>query len=77
MVILFSGNFGYLCLTMRKKFGDWLLDIAKYMATAILLTSVFDDIRESWISYVTVSISILLSLIVGLILTKDEKKEDK
>ena len=39
---------------MKKKFGDWLLDIAKYMATAILLTSVFDDIRESWISYVTV-----------------------
>ena len=39
---------------MKKKFGDRLLDIAKYMATAILLTSVFDDIRESWISYVTV-----------------------
>ncbi len=39
MIILFSGNFGYLCLAMRKKFGDWLLDIAKYMATAILLTS--------------------------------------
>ena len=51
---------------MRKKFGDWLLDIAKYMATAILLTSIFDEIRESWISYVSVSIAIILSLIVGL-----------
>ena len=47
------------------------------MATAILLTSIFDEIRESWISYVSVSIAIILSLIVGLILTKDTKKEDK
>ncbi len=69
--------FCYLCHAMRKKFGDWLLDIAKYMATAILLTSVFDEIRESWISYVSVSIAIILSLIVGLILTKDAKREDK
>lgn len=47
---------------MRKKFGDWLLDIAKYMATAILLTSVFDEIRESWISYVSVSIAIIFRI---------------
>ena len=32
---------------MRKKFGDWLLDIAKYMATAILLTSIFSDVVGS------------------------------
>ena len=76
-MILYSSYFPYLCLVMRKNFGDWLLDIAKYMATAILLTSVFDEIRESWISYVSVSIAIILSLIVGLILTKDTKKEDK
>ena len=44
------------------------------MATAILLTSIFDEIRESWISYVSVSIAIILSLIVGLILTKDTKR---
>ena len=56
MVILFSGNFGYLCLAMRKKFGDWLLDIAKYMATAILLTSIFSDMQNIW-TYVIVAIS--------------------
>ena len=39
-MILYSSYFSYLCLVMRKKFGDWLLDIAKYMATAILLTSI-------------------------------------
>lgn len=76
-MILYSSYFSYLCLVMRKKFGDWLLDIAKYMATAILLTSIFDEIRESWISYVSVSIAIILSLIVGLILTKDTEREDK
>ena len=70
-------TFPYICHAMRRKFGDWLLDIAKYMATAILLTSIFDDIRQSWVGYVAVSVSILLSLIIGLILTKDAEKEGK
>lgn len=75
MIVLFSGNFGYLCLVMREKFGDWLLDIAKYMATAILLTSIFSDMQNVW-TYVIVAITVVATLLLGLWLTKD-KTSDK
>ena len=74
MVILFSGNFGYLCLAMRKKFGDWLLDIAKYMATAILLTSIFSDMQNIW-TYIIVAITVVATLLLGLWLTRDKTNE--
>ena len=71
---MFSGNFGYLCLAMRKKFGDWLLDIAKYMATAILLTSIFSDMQNIW-TYVIVAITVVATLLMGLWLTRDKTNE--
>ena len=36
---------------MRKELGKWLMDIAKYMTTAILLSSIFNGIEE-WAWYV-------------------------
>ena len=71
---MFSGNFGYLCLAMRKKFGDWLLDIAKYMATAILLTSILSDMQNIW-TYVIVAITVVATLLLGLWLTRDKTNE--
>ncbi len=71
---MFSGNFGYLCLAMRKKFGDWLLDIAKYMATAILLTSIFSDMQNIW-TYIIVAITVVATLLLGLWLTRDKTNE--
>ena len=40
---------------MRKELGKWLLDIAKYLVTAVLLASVFGDIEDKWIVYVVAS----------------------
>ena len=51
------------------------MDIAKYMATALLLSSVFNDIKESWVIYLVVSIAIVLTLLTGLLLVKDKKEE--
>ena len=66
--------FCYLCIVMRKKFGDWLLDIAKYMATAILLTSIFSDMQNIW-TYVIVAITVVATLLLGLWLTRDKTNE--
>lgn len=60
---------------MKKEFGKWLMDIAKYLTTAVLLSSVFNDIKESWIIYVVVSIAIVLTLLAGLWLVREEKKK--
>ncbi len=60
---------------MKKEFGKWLMDIAKYLTTAVLLSSVFNDIEESWIIYFVVSIAIVLTLLAGLWLVREEKKK--
>ena len=60
---------------VRQEFGKWLMDIAKYMATALLLSSVFNDIKESWVIYLVVSVAIVLTLLTGLLLVKDKKEE--
>lgn len=59
----------------RKEFGKWLMDIAKYLTTAVLLSSVFNDIKESWVIYLVVSVAIVLTLLTGLLLVKDKKEE--
>ena len=36
---------------MRKELGKWLMDIAKYITTAVILTSIFGDVEQKWIIY--------------------------
>lgn len=60
---------------MKKEFGKWLMDIAKYLTTAVLLSSVFNDIKESWVIYSVVSVAIVLTLLAGLWLVREEKKK--
>lgn len=62
---------------MRKELGKWFLDIAKYMTTAVLLTSLFNGVNEwAWYMYGLVVLAVLVTLMTGLTLLKD-KKEDK
>ena len=58
---------------MRKELGKWLMDIAKYMTTALLLSSVFGEM-DSPLSVGLVILSALLTLLIGLSLVGDKKK---
>ena len=60
--------------SMRKELGKWLMDIAKYIATAVILTSIFGDIEERWIIYLGGVISVLATLGWGLYLVKEPSK---
>lgn len=62
---------------MKKELGKWLMDIAKYIATAVILTSVFGEISEQWVIYVGGLAAVVLTLAVGLWLIKDKKKGEK
>ena len=62
---------------MRKEFGKWLMDIAKYITTAVILTSIFGEIDQKWIIYVGGIMSILLTLGIGLWLVRDKKEKGK
>lgn len=59
---------------MRKELGKWLMDIGKYMVTALLLSSVFADMSSIWV-LVFVLTGAVLTLFGGLWLLQD-KKED-
>lgn len=48
---------------MRKEFGKWLMDIAKYITTAVILSSVFGQVTEPWIIYVGGAITVLVTLL--------------
>ena len=61
---------------LKEKLGDWLLDIAKYLMTAVALTSIFDGLGAPMTSIVALFISILLmALAVILFQTSNNNKE--
>ena len=59
---------------MKKELGKWLMDIAKYITTAVVLTSIFGDVQERWIIYVGGSLAVIVTLLAGLGLVKEKKK---
>lgn len=60
---------------MRKEFGKWLLDIAKYLVTVLLLSSLFADMDRTYM-YVGVSALVIFIFIVGLYLVDDNDDKD-
>jgi hypothetical protein len=44
-------------LQQKKEFGKWLMDIAKYMVTALLLSTIFADMAEPIILWIVVIFS--------------------
>ena len=59
---------------MKKELGKWLMDIAKYMMTALLLSSVFSDMNNILVIS-SVIIAVILTLFVGLLLVRNKKDE--
>ena len=60
---------------MGKIIGTWLMDVAKYIATAIILGAVFKGEEESgWFYWLSISV---LAVIIssGLILLKNSEKK--
>lgn len=56
---------------MRKEFGKWLMDIAKYITTAVVLSSVFGEV-ETWVVYLIGGLSVVVTLVWGLYLVNEK-----
>lgn len=54
-----------------------MMDIAKYIATAVILTTVFNDVGESWVVYVLGSVAVVASLGIGLWLIREPHNKKK
>jgi ABC-type proline/glycine betaine transport system permease subunit len=62
---------------MRKKFGKWLMDIAKYVVTAGFIVSFFEGIYEEKLVYMVCGTVAVIALAVGLYLQKESLKLKK
>ena len=62
----------------KEKFGDLLLDTAKYLITAVILSTFFKGIEEwAWYTYV-IAIAVVIAIIwSGLSLFEEDKDKRK
>ena len=58
---------------MKAELGKWLMDIAKYLATALLLSSTFVDMNSPLV-VVSVIIATVSTLVLGLLLVNQKQK---
>ncbi len=62
---------------MKHELGKWLMDVAKYMVTAMLLSTVFTDLDSPIILWF-VFVASLITLLMGLYLVgKDNNVKNK
>jgi hypothetical protein len=62
---------------MKKEFGKWLMDIAKYIITAVILSSVFGKSDNESVVYIGGGILSIVIVFWGLYLQKDSKNTSK
>lgn len=62
---------------MKKELGRLLLDIAKYIITAIILARIFGEFDNDFELYFCASVTIIVLALIGLWLTEDDKKTKK
>jgi len=62
---------------MKRIFAAWLMDIAKYVVTVLVLSTVLTDIVSGLLYYIA-SISVVASIVLlGFILYRSADKDDK
>jgi len=60
----------------QEKFGNYLIDISKYVLTGVVISTFFKDFGDSRFLIYGTGISVSISfLVIGLILTS-KRKED-
>ena len=63
--------------TWIENLGKYLLDISKYIATGVVISSLFKDFADSFVIYFVGTVVAVSTLIVGLVLTNKKKQEEK
>ena len=57
----------------KEKFADFLIDVAKYVFTGVIITSLFNDVTDKTVLYVVGLFIVIITLWSGLILTNKRK----
>ena len=67
-------------MNMKRIFAAWLMDIAKYVVTVLLLSTVLSDIAgftSGWLLYVVTFSLVLIVVFVGFLLYRSADNDDK
>lgn len=56
---------------MKKEFGKWLLDVSKYITTAVVLSNIFGEVEDKMYIFIGGGVAIAMTLIWGLYLVKE------
>ena len=59
---------------MKKELGKWLMDIAKYLMTAAILSLIIADMGKTWYYYLLLMFVVVLILVIGLLLVREKKE---
>ena len=63
-------------IKQKEKIGDLLLDLVKYIVTAILFTTWFSDISWwQWQAYIVVIVSLVLLTWIGVSFYEEDKSD--
>ena len=57
----------------KEKLADFLIDVAKYVFTGVVITSLFNDVSDKTVLYAVGMFIVAFSLTLGLILTNKMK----
>ena len=66
-------------MKVKEEIGKWLMDMAKYVATAVLISTFLGDVSSRWVVYVTGILAVILLMWLGvwfIAKTNQEKKGD-
>ena len=59
----------------QEKFADFMIDVAKYVLTGVIITSLFNDLQDRVVLYALGLFIVVIALWIGLMLTN--KRKDK
>jgi len=58
---------------MKKEIGRWFMDIAKYVATGVLISSFLGGFEQKWLMYSVGILTVVFCLFLGLYFIKNQK----
>ncbi len=62
---------------MKKEIGKWFMDVAKYIATAVLLTQIFGGMADSMYLIIYASVSVLLIFLLGAYIIHSDEEDQR
>ena len=64
-------------MNVKQEFGKWFLDVAKYVLTAMLLTTMIDGMSQTWLMAVSASVTLLCLTFGAVLIRKGREDEDR